>query len=213
MAGATFYTQNARLVSSSERTPLRRKVYVLLGAKLIWDGAEAALLDPLHRPNWVPRRPSVPGNLDKFHRIGAKEGDNGLTFGNPRWAKRVVCDAEDSLRRAGLLGASGEVLNCPHGRGFWRKSPLLALKAIPVLGVSNSNTKTVGAKMPKIISRSQPFDALILGVVDVRLRGHCSLLLEENPSPPILAIVPKRSKYPQWGNSAIQHYTHMHSVR
>ena len=55
-----------------------------------------------------------------------------------------------------------------QGRGFFgEKRRFLVLKATPILGVPNSNNKTVGAKNHKIILRALSFDALILGVVDV----------------------------------------------
>ena len=61
-----------------------------------------------------------------------KGGANGLTTGNsPLGWKRVVCDAADPLRRTGHLGASGGSSKWSHGRGFWRKAPLLVLRVTP----------------------------------------------------------------------------------
>ena len=110
-----------------------------------------------------------------------KGGANGLTIGNSSlgW-KRVVCDAADPLRRTGLRGVSGWNSKWSHGRGFWRKAPLLVVKVTPILGVLNSEILTVGAKKPKIIPHFLLLDVLILGVFTVWFRAQRSAVFLGN---------------------------------
>ena len=74
--------------------------YVPGDEKLIRDGAAAALLAPLQRPDWATTRPIVQGNRDTFQRHGEKValtvGPVGIPplDGKEKLVNQIRCDAQ-----------------------------------------------------------------------------------------------------------------------